>query len=86
MRWRPQYGGAMKPSSVITSTHADGLVQHWHVSSNKLMSEILEMRDSNINLYCSDYTNNGKFFLAAGNDRKVHVFDSMTREKVSSMH
>jgi len=50
------------------------------------MSEIVEHQNKSNGLYGADYTINGKHFLVAGDDRRVHVYDSMTRDKVASMH
>uniref|UniRef100_A0A0G4HNX9 Anaphase-promoting complex subunit 4-like WD40 domain-containing protein n=1 Tax=Chromera velia CCMP2878 TaxID=1169474 RepID=A0A0G4HNX9_9ALVE len=76
LRWRP-LANAGKTRNVLVSVNSDGQVQHWHMNSGKLLSEIGEKGNQ---LFCVDYTNDGSLFAVAGRNREVHVYDETTRQ------
>lgn len=76
VRWRPQWSGQnLRASSILMATTSDGVIQHWHISSNKLISEDKSHKINGNNLCCADYTRDGKKLIVAGEDRKVYVYD-----------
>jgi WD40 repeat protein len=47
------------------------------VGSGKCTNTIKEDNDNN--LFALDFTNDGRFFAAAGSDRHVYIYDEQTK-------
>lgn len=75
VRWRPPQSPS-KTKNVLISANADGVVQHWHITSGKCLHEI---REKDNQLFCLDYVNDGSQFATAGKNREVRVYDEATK-------
>mmetsp|Transcript_77604 Transcript_77604/g.207371 ORF Transcript_77604/g.207371 Transcript_77604/m.207371 type:complete len:349 (-) Transcript_77604:123-1169(-) len=75
VRWRP-HQSLSKTKNVLISVSAEGLVQHWHITSGKCLHEIQEPENQ---LYCIDYVADGSQFATSGKDRTVKVYDEATK-------
>lgn len=75
VRWRP-HQSLSKTKNVLISVNADGLVQHWHITSGKCLHEISEKENQ---LFCIDYVSDGSQFATAGKNREVKVYDEATK-------
>jgi WD40 repeat protein len=71
IKWRPLNCPAVT-KNVIISVNANGALQHWHVTSGKLLNTIFDEFNQ---LLTVDYNNDGTKFVAAGNDCVVRVYD-----------
>jgi len=67
---------------VLCTTTADGAIQHWSLTTYKLMNEMTQHKEAENNLTALDYTKDGKKFVVAGRDRNIYVYDDHTREEV----
>jgi len=81
IRWRPQFSGkTVRASTVLTATTSDGLIQWFHLGTNKMINEITMHRDKGNNLCCSDYTRDGLNLVVAGENRNLYVYDEKTTQ------
>ncbi|CAG9317321.1 unnamed protein product [Blepharisma stoltei] len=78
IRWRPTTSSS-KTKNVLISVHADGSVQHWHVTSGKSLHRLYS---ANNPLYCADFAPDGTKFATAGRDLIVRVYDETTKQAV----
>lgn len=75
LRWRPT-SAMSKTKNVLVAVTAEGLVQHWHVTSHKLLHEVGEEGNQ---LFCIDYAHDGSLFATAGKQREMRVYDEATK-------
>merc|ERR1711988_282983 len=71
-----------KTKSVLISGNCLGEIQHWHVTSQKCLSTILEPDNQ---VFAVDYHPEGTSFASTGKDQKVRVYDESTRTLVSTL-
>lgn len=79
IRWRPT-GTSARTKNVLISVHADGSVQHWHTTSGKSLHKLYSNHNQ---LYCADFSPDGRFFATAGRDLIVRVYDETTKSVVT---
>ena len=71
LKWRPHNCPAVT-KNVLISVNANGALQHWHMTSGKLLNTIYD----ELSLLLSvDYNNDGTQFVCAGNDCILRVYD-----------
>jgi len=75
LRWRPA-ASSSKTKNVLISVTAEGLVQHWHITSHKLLHEVGEPGNQ---LFCVDYVYDGSLFATAGKHRELRIYDEATK-------
>lgn len=64
-RWRPAGTAEFnKTRNVLIASNAAGVVQHWHVTSGKLLHTTRSPEKNQI--FCVDYRADGSAFAAAG--------------------
>ena len=68
--------------NVVLVAGSGGVVQHWHITSGRLLHSITE---PNNQVYALDYSEDGKFFATAGKDAAVRVYDDSTKNLVVTM-
>merc|ERR1711959_307800 len=71
-----------KTKNVLISGNCDGEIHHWHVTSQKCLSTIVEPGNQ---IFALDYHPEGTFFASTGKDAKVRVYDESTRTLVSTL-
>ncbi len=81
LRWRP-VNEKSKTKNVLLSVSADGDVNHWHVTSKRILHT---HREENNQLFCADYTSNAEGFAAAGKDHVIRIYDESTKALVQEM-
>eukprot|EP00743_Colponemidia_sp_Colp-15_P002144 GILK01002326.1.p1 GENE.GILK01002326.1~~GILK01002326.1.p1 ORF type:complete len:393 (+),score=63.42 GILK01002326.1:66-1181(+) len=81
LRWRPQTSTS-KTKNVLISVNADGMVQHWHITSGKCLHSI---NDPENQLYAIDYRDDGAFFATAGKDKVIRVYDEATKSLAATL-
>ena len=79
IRWRPTFNSA-RSKNVLISVHADGSVQHWHTTSGKSLHKLYSERNQ---LYCADFSPDGRQFVTAGKDLIVRIYDETTKTVVT---
>lgn len=80
IRWKPnKIGQTVRASLVICALTSNGIILHWHLATNKLISESTYHRDNGNNLYCADYTCDGRKLVVGGSDRNLYVYDETNR-------
>eukprot|EP00386_Alphamonas_edax_P006640 GDKI01021449.1.p1 GENE.GDKI01021449.1~~GDKI01021449.1.p1 ORF type:complete len:385 (+),score=92.15 GDKI01021449.1:75-1229(+) len=79
LRWRP-HTNSTRTKNVLISVNADGVVQHWHITSGKCLHQISEEGNQ---LFCIDYMRDGSQFAVAGKNREIHVYDEATKQLVT---
>ena len=67
---------------LILYIDADGKIRHWHYTSGKLLSTI-EEPDNDINYL--GYRNDGLYFLTAGSDATVRIYDTVTSKSTHAL-
>lgn len=86
MRFRPTWSGqTLRASSILVSTTCDGTIQHWHITSNKLVSEDTFHKQNENELNCADFTRDGRKLIVAGSDRKIYVYDEVNKRMEMQM-
>ncbi|EFC50757.1 predicted protein [Naegleria gruberi] len=81
LKFRP----SLNPNSaqnVLLVSGSKGVVQHWHVTSGKLLNEIQEEENQ---AYVVDYRKDGAYFATAGKDSTVRLYDEETNVCVMKM-
>lgn len=87
LRWRPVWSGqTLKPSSVLTAVSSNGYIENWHLATNKVMNEILEQQEKKNNIYACSYLRDGKKYAVGGADRKIYIYDSQSKDLISTLH
>jgi WD40 repeat protein len=99
VRFRPQKA-ASKTRNVLVSCGANGVVQHWHITSGKCIHVIEEeddemvinkdgntstMRHYKNQIFTMEYNNDGSRFATAGKDYKVRLYDEATKSIISTL-
>ena len=90
VRWRPAAHSSEDKSSratagsALVSVSADGVIQHWHLSSGKAVHTIKEPSGSALNAL--DYSNDGRVFAVAGSDTHVYLYDELTKKRITELH
>jgi COMPASS component SWD3 len=99
VRFRPQKA-ASKTRYVLVSGGANGVLQHWHVTSQKCLSTIEEEDDELVlnkdgntttkrhyrnQIFTMEYNHDGTRFATAGKDYKVRLYDEATKSHILSM-
>ena len=80
VRFRPNFSGQNpRASTNLVSLTSDGIIQHWHINSNKLLTEETYHRDKGNNLNCADFTKDGRKLVVAGSDRFIYVYDEVNK-------
>ncbi|KAG2374261.1 hypothetical protein C9374_010831 [Naegleria lovaniensis] len=81
IKFKPHYGYGSSQNILLVSG-SKGVVQHWHVTSEKLLNEIVE-EDNQV--YVVDYRKDGSYFATAGKDSTVRLYDEETNVCVTQM-
>lgn len=76
VRFRPHGGGRTR--NVLLSASAGGVLQHWHVTSGKLLHTIAD--PAGTALFSVDFSADGSRFAAAGQDGGLRIFDEDGRK------
>jgi len=71
-----------KTKNILLSGNCDGEIQHWHVTSQKLLSTITEPDNQ---VFALDYHPDGSAFASTGKDAKVRVYDESTKTLVTTL-
>jgi WD40 repeat protein len=61
----------------FVTVDAEGLIQHWNLSTNKCVHSIKEESGSYLNAL--DYSPDGRMFAVGGSDTHVYLYDESTR-------
>ncbi len=80
LRWKPHSDD--KPKNILLSSTADGKIIHWHTLSGRTLHTIEEPDNP---VMCLDYNSDGSLFAAAGNDKKVKLYDEQMKVKINTM-
>lgn len=67
-----------KRGTELLAATAEGYLQHWNVQNGKLLHSIL-LEDE---LFCAEFSRNGKYFFAGGSNRVIYCYDEATRQPV----
>ena len=87
LRWKPSvHEGDVRASTILSQTLSDGTINHWNIVTNKLVKEITDHRENEVGMFASDYSFNGKYYVAAGTDMKVYLYDGQTKELARTIH
>jgi COMPASS component SWD3 len=81
IRFRP-VNDKSKTKNVLLAVSADGDVQHWHVTSGRLLHS---HREENNQLFCADFKSNAEQFAAAGKDHVIRIYDEATKTLIQEM-
>jgi COMPASS component SWD3 len=81
LRFRPETDPS-KPKNIVLCAGSGGVIQHWHITSGKLLNTIVEHENQ---VYALDYRNDSRIFATGGKDFKVRVYDEATRSLISTM-
>jgi len=71
------------PQNIMLVSGSHGTVQHWHLTSGKLLNEIVE-EDNQVHVL--DYRHDGSIFATAGKDATVRLYDEETNTCISKLH
>jgi len=71
-----------KTKNVLISGNCDGEIQHWHVTSQKCLSTIVEPENQ---VFSLDYHPEGTQFASTGKDAKVRLYDESTKTLLSTL-
>jgi len=82
IRFRPSGGGGSKTRNVLLVANCDGTINHWHVTSKKLLHTV---KEENNQTYALDYARDGGMFASAGRDYTVRLYDEATKTCVASL-
>ncbi len=82
LRFRPVTAAA-RTKNVFAAANASGVVQHWHMTSAKVLSSM--EGDGNL-VYALDYNDEGTKFITAGKDSVIRVYDEATKTLLLGMH
>lgn len=66
----------------LLSVTCDGIINHWNAVSGKLQHSFKEEENS---FYTCDFSRDGLKYTVAGRDMAIHLFDELTRQKISAM-
>lgn len=58
--------------NLIITTHTDGSLNHWHITSKKLLHTLIE---SGNHIYSVDFNKTGEKFATGGLDAQIRVYD-----------
>ena len=75
IKFRPAIANA-KTKNVVLVANADGSIDHWHMTSGKLL---YKTKEENNQVYSIDYSPDGMNFCSAGRDTKVRVYEEATK-------
>ena len=83
IRWRPVGTSEFnKTRNVLIAANASGIIQHWHVTSGKLL-HTTKCGDDKNQIFCIDYRPDGAQFAVAGQDKQIHVYDESTKNEIT---
>jgi len=83
IRWRPVGTSEFnKTRNVLIAANASGIIQHWHVTSGKLL-HTTKCGDEKNQIFCIDYRPDGAQFAVAGQDKQIHVYDESTKNEIT---
>ncbi len=71
-----------KTRNVLLSGNAEGIVQHWHVTSGKCLHTIKEEGNE---IYAVEYMPDGTKFATAGKDQTIRIYDEATKTRVQEL-
>jgi WD40 repeat protein len=71
-----------KKQTEILSVSSDGTINHWSTSNGK--SNHTFTMDNN-SLTCCDFTNDGRYYVVAGEDKTIYLFDEQTRKLITGL-
>ena len=87
IRWKPNVrGDQLKETQSICALTSNGMIYHWHLQTQKLLSENDYHKEIKNNLYCGDYTADGRKLIIAGSDRNIYVYDDQKRVLEATLH
>jgi WD40 repeat protein len=81
VRYRPVTNAAAS-QGVLLVGGADGVVSHWHVSSQKCMYSMEEVDNQ---IFAVQYRPDGEQFVTAGRDCKVRIYEESTKTLLTTM-
>jgi len=82
IRFRPHDNDRTK--NVLLAANANGGIEHWHVSSGKLLHAFPVQDDSN-QVYALDYDRKGDRFATGGKDCTVRIYDEDTKKCLATL-
>lgn len=68
---------------MICGLGGEGKVEHYHMSSSKLVNQTIEPDNQ---VYALDYHPSGTQYVTAGRDGKLRLYDEATKENISTHH
>eukprot|EP01062_Namystynia_karyoxenos_P027262 TRINITY_DN2097_c2_g2_i2.p1 TRINITY_DN2097_c2_g2~~TRINITY_DN2097_c2_g2_i2.p1 ORF type:complete len:343 (+),score=89.80 TRINITY_DN2097_c2_g2_i2:83-1111(+) len=80
MRFRPDREGKTRNIAIVGT--AAGELQHWHLSSKKLVHNITEPENE---IYAVDFRPDGEQFATAGKDHRVRLYSEETRQETQCL-
>ncbi|KAL0491404.1 WD repeat-containing protein [Acrasis kona] len=75
--------GDEKPKHIVLVAGSGGVVQHWHLTSGRMLNTITE-KDNQV--YAVDYRADSRYFATAGKDAFVRLYDETTKQVVHTMN
>mmetsp|Transcript_2690 Transcript_2690/g.4538 ORF Transcript_2690/g.4538 Transcript_2690/m.4538 type:complete len:324 (+) Transcript_2690:20-991(+) len=82
--WRP-HSNEMKTANVLVSSHANGIIKHWHATSGRCLHQITCAEEEENHFYTMDYNPSGTVLAAAGKDRYIRLYDEQTKSLLLKM-
>eukprot|EP01059_Diplonema_ambulator_P016366 TRINITY_DN27818_c0_g1_i1.p1 TRINITY_DN27818_c0_g1~~TRINITY_DN27818_c0_g1_i1.p1 ORF type:complete len:348 (+),score=46.90 TRINITY_DN27818_c0_g1_i1:54-1046(+) len=80
LRFRPQAGMSKTKNMLVLGTAA-GTIEHWHLTSRRCVSSI----QTETEIYCLDYRDDGTRFAASGKDGLVRVYDEEGKKLAATL-
>jgi len=71
-----------KTKNVLLVANCDGKIEHWHVTSQKKLSTIVETGNQ---VFSLDYHPQGSSFVSTGSDAMLRLYDEATKTLISTM-
>lgn len=81
MKWKTTSSG-VGSSSVLITTNSSGVIDCWHIQSQK---NIYSISEENNQIFCLDYSLLGGKFGTAGKDQIIRVYDEKTNKLVCNL-
>jgi COMPASS component SWD3 len=71
----------MTNSQLIVSANANGFIEHWHQNTGKCLHSFEDISP----VYTLDYNKSGTFFISAGKDTSIRLYDDATKSLITEM-
>ena len=80
VRWR-QINDFNRTSNVLLTCNSEGEIQHWHMTTGKLMSTVKAPEPGDPQLFNLDYNYDSSKFAVVGANGAVQIYDAQTRQR-----